>query len=57
MYGEGAVTDRTRQKWFAKFRAGDFSLNDDAPDPVDQLKLTAINSRQLRTINVIPNEK
>ena len=29
-YGEGAVTDRTCQKWFAKFCAGDFSL-DDAP--------------------------
>ena len=29
-YGEGAVTDRTCQKWFAKFRAGDFSL-DNAP--------------------------
>ena len=24
--GEGAVTDRTCQKWFAQFRAGDFSL-------------------------------
>ena len=30
VYGEGAMTDRTCQKWFAKFRAGDFSL-DDAP--------------------------
>ena len=30
VYGEGAVTDRTCQKWFAKFHAGDFSL-DDAP--------------------------
>ena len=30
MHGEGAVTHRTCQKWFAKFRAGDFSL-DDAP--------------------------
>ena len=30
VYGEGAVTDRACQKWFAKFRAGDFSL-DDAP--------------------------
>ena len=30
VYGEGAVTDRTCQKWFAKFRAGDFSL-DNAP--------------------------
>ena len=27
-YGEDAVTDRTCQKWFAKFRAGDFSLAD-----------------------------
>ena len=25
--GEGAVTDRTCQKWFAKFHAGDFSLD------------------------------
>ena len=30
VYGECAVNDRTCQKWFAKFRAGDFSL-DDAP--------------------------
>ena len=30
MYGEGAVTDQTCQKWSVKFRAGDFSL-DDAP--------------------------
>ena len=30
VYGEGAVTDRTCQKWFEKFRAGDFSL-DNAP--------------------------
>ena len=28
VYGEGAVTDRTCQKWFAKFRAADFSLDD-----------------------------
>ena len=28
--GEGAVTDRTGQKWVVKFRAGDFSL-DNAP--------------------------
>ena len=37
VYGEGAVTDRTCQKWFAKFRAGGFSL-DEAPRsgrPVD----------------------
>ena len=30
MYGEGAVTDWTCQKWFEKFCVGDFSL-DDAP--------------------------
>ena len=27
VYGEGAVTDGTCQKWFAKFRAGDFWLD------------------------------
>ena len=30
VYGEGAVTDQTCQKWFADFHAGDFSL-DNAP--------------------------
>ena len=28
MYEEGAVTDQTCQKCFAKFRAGNFSLDD-----------------------------
>ena len=28
VYGEGAVTDRMCQKWFAKFRVGDFLLDD-----------------------------
>ena len=45
VYGEGAVTDRTCQKWFAKFPAGDFSL-DDASRSVDQLKLITIKSKQ-----------
>ena len=27
-YGEGAVTDQMCQKWFVKFGAGDFSLDD-----------------------------
>ena len=39
VYGEGAVTDQTCQKWFVKFRAGDFSLDDarrsDRPVEVD----------------------
>ena len=26
VYGEGAVTDQTCQKWFVKYCAGDFSL-------------------------------
>ena len=26
-YGKGAVTDRMCQKWFVKFHAGDFSLD------------------------------
>ena len=30
MYGEGAVIGQMCQKWFAKFQAGNFSL-DDAP--------------------------
>ena len=28
VYGEGAVTDGKGQKWFVKFHAGDFSLED-----------------------------
>ena len=30
LYGEGAVTNQTCQKWFAKFHTGEFFL-DDAP--------------------------
>ena len=41
VYGEGAVTDQMCQKWFAKFHAGDFSL-DDAPRLGNQFKLLAI---------------
>ena len=46
VYGEGAVTDQTCQKWFAKFCAGDFSL-DDVPRsgrPVE------VDSDQIETI-------
>ena len=46
VYGEGAVTDRTCQKWFAKFRAGDFLL-DDVPRsgrPVE------VESHQIKTL-------
>ena len=44
--GEGAVPDRTRQKWFAKFRAGDFSL-DDAPHSG---RAAEVDSDQIETL-------
>ena len=54
-YGKGAVTDQICQKWFAKFIAGDFSL-EDAPRsgrPVeahsDQME-TLIENNQLYTM-------
>ena len=43
-YGEGAVSDRTCQKWFATFHAGDFSVTM-LYCCVDQLKLIAIKWR------------
>ena len=46
MYAESAVTDRMCQKWFVKFPAGDFSL-DDAPlsgRPVE------VDSDQIQTV-------
>ena len=46
MYGEGAETDQICQKWFVKFRAGGFSL-DDAPwlgRPVE------VDSDQIKTL-------
>ena len=54
-YGEGAVTDQMCQKWFAKFRAGDFLL-EDAPwsgRPVE-VDSEQIETHSLRTINIIP---
>ena len=46
MYGECAVTDQTCQKWFAKFRAGDFS-----PDDVPRLgRPLEVDSNQIETL-------
>ena len=46
MYGEGAVTDRTCQKWFARFHAGNFSLDD-----VPQLgRPVEVDSDQIETL-------
>ena len=45
-YGEGAVADRTCQKWFAKFCAGDFSLDgtpsSGRPVEVDSYQIKAL---------------
>ena len=46
VYGEGAVTDQTRQKWFAKFRAGDFSLDDSSQSG----KPVEIDSNHIETL-------
>ena len=45
-YGEGAVTDRMCQKQFAKFCAGDFSL-DNAPQSGQPVK---VDSNQIKTL-------
>ena len=47
VYGEGAVTDATCQKWFAKFYAGDFSL-DHAPWSGRSVE---VDSDQIKTLN------
>ena len=46
VYGEGAVTDQMCQKWFAKFPAGDFSL-DIAPWLG---RLVEVDSNQIKTL-------
>ena len=46
MYGEGAVTDQTCQKWFMKFHTGDFSL-DDAPQSGRTIE---VDSNQVQTL-------
>ena len=56
VYGEGAVTDQTCQKWFAKFHAGDFSL-DDAPQSGRPVEVDSDQIETLRTINVIPRAR
>ena len=46
MHGEGALTDRRCQKCFAKFCAGDFSL-DDAPQSGRPFE---VDSNQIETL-------
>ena len=45
VYGEGAVVGGACQKWFVKFRAGDF------PDEVPQLdRPVEVDSNQIETL-------
>ena len=55
MYGEGTVTHQTCQKWFVKFHAGDFWL-DDVPlssrsveDDSDQVQILTENNQHYTT--------
>ena len=53
VYGKGSVTDWMCQKWFAKFHAGDFFLNDapqlGRPVEVDKTKTLIENNQQYTT--------
>ena len=49
MYGGGAVTDQTCQKWFAKFSARDFSL-DDAPWSVWSGRPVKVDSNPIKIL-------
>ena len=51
--GEGAVTHRTCPKWFVKFHAGDFLL-DDAPWWGRPVEIDSDQIEILGTINIIP---
>ena len=53
VYGGGAVTDQMCQKWFAKFCAGDFLLND-APWQGKPVEVDSDQIETLKTINIIP---
>ena len=58
VYGDGAVTDQTCQKWFAEFRAGDFSLDgapwSGRPAEVDSNQVeTLIDNNQCYTMQEI----
>ena len=60
VYGEGAVTDRMCQKWFAKFHAGYFLLDNvpwsDRPAEVDSNQIeTLIENNQRYTTWEIAN--
>jgi len=55
VYGEGAVAERTVRKWFARFKTGDFNLEDqERPDrsfttDEDQIKILIENNPRYTT--------
>ena len=53
VYREGAATDQMCQKWFVKFYAGDFSL-DNAPWSGRPVEIDSDQIETLRKISVIP---
>ena len=60
MCGEGAVTERTCQKWFVKFHAGDFLLDNASrlgrPVEVDSNQIkNLIENNQCSTMQEIAN--
>ena len=54
VYEEGAMTDRTRKKWFAQFHAGDFLLDYapwlDRPVEVDSYQIETLIEKSQRFI-------
>ena len=53
VYGEKSLTERQCQNWFARFRSGDFYLQNvprsERPTEVDDDKIKAINDRRSTT--------
>ena len=49
VYGEGAMTDQTCQKWFVKFCARDFSLD----DALWSGRAAEVDSHQIETFRTI----
>ena len=50
VYREGAVTDRMCQKWFAKFHAGDFSLETSRALAPWSGRPVEVDSHQIQTL-------
>jgi len=54
VYGEGAIAERTVRKWFAKFKAGDFNLDQErlsrpSTTDEDQIKTLIENNPRYTT--------